>query len=322
MKRAPRTLSLLAFASAFVLAACNTTGARRPSVKEVKEQSNQARAETKASGPYDEPARIAALEDARVTESSGLVASRRNPGVFWTHNDSGDAPVIYAFDRAGKRRGAWRVRGAKAVDWEAASFGPGAEAGKSYLYIGDIGDNGHARAEIVVYRFAEPDASSNAGDSKQETEQAEAFRLRYPDGSRDAEALLVHPSTGDIYVVTKTVSGAAGVYKLAAPYSSSKVNTLTRVAEVRLPGLFGGFITGGDVSPDARRAVLCDYVNAYEFALPSGGRFEEIWTQEPRRVELGERRQGEAVCYGADGEAIYATSEGRPAPFIEAKRRK
>jgi len=34
--------------------------------------------------------------------------------------------------------------------------GPGPERGKSYLYLGDIGDNNEARAEIVVYRVPEP----------------------------------------------------------------------------------------------------------------------------------------------------------------------
>src|SRR5437764_643295 len=52
---------------------------------------------------------LARLESREVTESSGIVASRRNPGLFWTHNDSGDGPFVYAFDRAGRARGVWRV---------------------------------------------------------------------------------------------------------------------------------------------------------------------------------------------------------------------
>jgi hypothetical protein len=314
-----KTTFIVALVAVLVVTSCGSTGAGRPTIAEVKQQANQARADAKVRAPYGQPARIATLEDPAVNESSGLVASRRNPGLFWTHNDSGDAPILYAFDRAGKRRGAWRVAGARSVDWEDAAAGPGPEAGRSYLYVGDIGDNGHKRSEIVVYRVAEPEIRAGA-NSTQETEPAETIRLRYPDGSRDAEALLVHPSTGDIYVVTKTASGAAGVYKLAAPPSASSVNTLVRVAEVRLPGLFGGFITGGDISPDGRRVVLCDYLNAYEFSLPDGAKFDGVWGQTPQTVELGERRQGETVCYGADGEAIYATSEKKPVPLIEVKR--
>src|SRR5205085_12428518 len=52
---------------------------------------------------------LARLESREVTESSGIVASRRNPGLFWTHNDSGDGPFVYAFDRAARARGVWRL---------------------------------------------------------------------------------------------------------------------------------------------------------------------------------------------------------------------
>lgn len=38
-----------------------------------------------------EPDRDFTIEDSRVTESSGLAASRAHPGIYWTHNDQ-DAP--------------------------------------------------------------------------------------------------------------------------------------------------------------------------------------------------------------------------------------
>ena len=51
----------------------------------------------------------------------------------------------------GESRGVFRVTGAQARDWE--DMAPDLDRnGKSYLYIGDIGDNNDARAEIVVYR--------------------------------------------------------------------------------------------------------------------------------------------------------------------------
>src|SRR5689334_16831328 len=107
-----------------------------------------------------QPVQLATLEDRRIDESSGLVASRRNPGLFWTHNDSGDLPLVYAFDRAGRSRGTWRVEGAQAVDWEDIAAGPGPTQGQSYLYVGDIGDNPRQRDSIVVYRFPEPELSA------------------------------------------------------------------------------------------------------------------------------------------------------------------
>lgn len=275
---------------------------------------------------YGTPAQIAELEDGAIDESSGVVASRRNPGLFWTHNDSGDGPFLYAFDRKGGKRGTWRVTGARALDWEDIAAGPGTGgAGQPSLYIGDIGDNGKKREEIIVYRVTEPVVTaSDAGTDRNEprqTEPAEAIRLRYPDGQHDAEALAVHPSTGDLYVITKTRGTTpAGVYKLAAPFSSSTINTLERVSQLSTPGLYPGMITGADISPDGRKIILCDYFNAYELGLPasSGGKFEDIWKQSISIVGLGARPQGEAVCYRLDGQAILATSEGSPAALIEA----
>jgi hypothetical protein len=80
---------------------------------------------------FGTPTRLANLKNPSVNESSGLVASRSMPGVYWTHNDSGDGPFIYAFDAAGESRGVFRVSGAQARDWEDMSIGPGPRRGQS-----------------------------------------------------------------------------------------------------------------------------------------------------------------------------------------------
>jgi len=265
------------------------------------------------------PVQLATLEEKAVRESSGLVASRRDPGLFWTHNDSGDGPFVYAFDRAGRSRGTFHVEGARARDWEDIAAGPGPARGQTYLYVGDIGDNEREREYVVVYRFPEPEAAAAAAGAVGATAPAEAIRVKYPDGAHNAEALLVHPQTGDLYVVTKTPDGA-GVYKLAAPFSAGAPNTFERVATLRGPDFFGTLVTGGDISPDGHRVALCDYAQGYELTLPEGARgFDDVWLQAPAAVSLGLRIQGEAVCYSLDGAALLATSERRPIPLIEVK---
>lgn len=265
------------------------------------------------------PVQLATLEDRRVKESSGLVASRRTPGLFWTHNDSGDGPFVYAFDRAGHSRGTFRVEGASALDWEDIAAGPGPAQGQSYLYAADIGDNGREREFIVVYRFPEPElnAGQDAPADARPTQPAEAIRLKYPDGAHNAEALAVHPATGDLYVVTKA-NASAGVYKLAAPFDPKVVNTLTKVATLHGPDFFGTLITGADISPDGRRVALCDYAQGYELTLPAGAAvFDEVWRQTPIALSLGPRLQGESVAYRLDGAALLATSEMTPTPLFE-----
>jgi hypothetical protein len=272
------------------------------------------------------PARVLGrLEDPAINESSGLVASRATPGLYWTHNDSGDGPYIYAFDERGARRGTWRVRGASAIDWEDIAAGPGPN-GSSYLYISDTGDNDDRRKEVIVYRVKEPiikpaDSSSNKLKPLV-TDDAEVIRLNYPDGAHDAEALLVHPVTGDIYIVSKIPFGNSSVYKAAAPLNTSQPTTLTRIAELNIPSLFGGLITGGDISPDGLRVALCDYVAGYELVLSDArAPFDQIWKQPLQPLDLGKRKQGEAIAYRLDGRALFATSEGAHPPLLEVVRR-
>jgi hypothetical protein len=315
--------------SALLGCACHQTGLSESnssaSTKGTEASAKKSGESNHGTGSYSPPVRLAQLENPAIKESSGLVASRRNENVFWTHNDSGDGPFIYAFNRQGKSLGVWRVEGATAQDWE--GIASAAHEGQDYLYVGDIGDNQGARSQIVVYRFKEPHISAAAASSTKNkpmhTEEAEALRFRYPDGKHDAEALLVHPNTGDLYVVTKTALGVPTfVYKASAPLSTGGTITFSRLAEINVPSVFGSMITGGDISPDGRRVVLCNYLRAYELELPSGESkgFDAIWQQEFTTVELGPREQGEAVCYRSDGRAILATSEQRYSPLIEVQR--
>ncbi len=274
---------------------------------------------------YGQPKRIATLRSPSIVESSGLVASRLLPGAYWTHNDSGDGPFIYAFDGSGESLGVFQVTGAGARDWEDIALGPGPQRDKSYLYIGDIGDNNDARSEIVVYRIPEPALTvADRKSSKRKprtTATAEAIRLRYPDGAHDAESLLVHPGSGNLYIVTKIALANPTVYEAVAPLKTGKVITMRRLGDVKVPSIFGGVITGGSISPDGRRVALCDYFQGYELVLPATSTsFNDIWKQRMIGFDLGKRNQGEAIAYRLDGKGLLATSEGKLSALIQVVR--
>jgi hypothetical protein len=276
--------------------------------------------------PYGPPKVIGSIKNASIKESSGIVASRTARGVYWTHNDSGDGPFIYAIGTEGDSFGVWRVTGAEAVDWEDISIGPGPVAGRSYLYIGDIGDNSSARKEIVVYRVLEPRAAlADQKSSKSKpriTESAAAIRLRYPDGRHDAEALLVDPKGGNIYIVTKVALQNPTIYEAIAPLNSANPIMMKSLGELKVPSPFGGIITGGSVSPDGKRIVLCDYFQGYEAVLPANSsNFDDIWKQRLVSFDFGKRKQGEAIAYRLDGFALIGTSEGRGSSLIEVVRK-
>ncbi|HEY7786710.1 MAG TPA: hypothetical protein VIB00_18410 [Pyrinomonadaceae bacterium] len=281
---------------------------------------------TQANPGYEIPRKLADLKDPAIKESSGIVASRSNPGLYWTHNDSGDGPFLYAFDERGQRRGVWQVAGAKARDWESIAAGPGPDHAKHYLYVGDIGDNSGKREEIAVYRVVEPVAAASQTQTTKKqpanTENADVIRLRYPNEKHNAEALLVHPRTGDLYIVTKETLATPHVYRASAPFKNGDLVTLKFVGPLSIPSMLGGIVTDGAISPDGKRVVICDYLRGYELVLQkSATNFDSIWKEPMTAITLGERKQGEAITYRLDGRALLVTSEGSPAPLIEIVRR-
>lgn len=279
-----------------------------------------------ARGSYGDPVQIGRVEDQRITESSGLAASFKNEGSLWTHNDSGDAPVVYCLAPDGSSCGAFLLSGAVANDWEDMAVGPGPLPAQSYLYVGDIGGNipSDGDAVVTVYRVPEPPiegASSAAGAEPVVLDSVDQIRLRYPDGPHDAETLLVHPFTGDLYIITKEVD--SGVYKAEAPLRTGTETLLDRVARF---SIFANLSdrTGGSISPDGRRVAISTYGGAFEFVLPPKvpvSRFDVIWRQEPTRIRMGLLVQSEAISYRRDGRAVFATSEGRRSPIYRVELR-
>jgi hypothetical protein len=227
------------------------------------------------------------ISDPRITESSGLTASHRHPGVYWTINDSGDGPYVYAVDSAtGKTVARVGMRGVDPRDVEAISIGPDGD-----LYVGDIGDNlDGSWSEVWIYRFPEPRQLHD------QTVDVTRYTVRYDAGPRNAEALMVQPKTGRVYIASKNEDGGhlyAGPVKL----TTKGVNVFRSVADVP-------WVTDGAFSPDGTRLVLRGYFWASEYRW-TNGRPQKIDTLDPPM-----QRQGESVTFTADGRAVMYGTEG------------
>jgi hypothetical protein len=235
---------------------------------------------------------LLSLQDPQITESSGLAASVRHPGVLYTHNDSGDSPRVYAVGPDGRTRAALTLRGAKARDWEAIATGRD-DAGRPALFVGDIGDNLHgAWPSISVYRMTEPATLRDA------TVAATRFRFRYADGARDAEALLVDPRTNRLYIVSKE-RDRGGLYQAPARLRTDRINVLRRVGDA--PAL----VTDGAFAPDGSRFVLRGYLTAHAFSAPGRAPVRDLGS-----FGLPLQAQGESATYSRDGRFLLVGSEG------------
>jgi hypothetical protein len=281
----------------------------------------------KATGAGYKSRLLGNLTDPRITESSGIAASRRADGVFWTHNDSGDGPYLFAIDRKGRTLARYTVPEATNVDWEDIALGPGPD-GKPAIFIGDIGDNNSIRKECVVYRVPEPLVDTTKTMQERTTEVPDRFTYHYPDGPHDCETLMVHPKTHEIFVVTKDWSqaGVSGVYTFPIPLRPNDTVTLKRIGTMTfstrmLTGTsyaqFEGMATGGDISPDGRRLVVRTYMLADEWDIKPGQSVADAIKSKPRETLLPLSKQGEGICYRLDGKAWLTTSEGANSPLFE-----
>jgi len=261
-----------------------------------------------AGGPWLDAEATAArqsgsLEDRRLTESSGVAASRSHPGVLWTHNDAGNPAILFATDTAGRALGRWPVAGAESRDWEDIALGP-CPAG-TCLTIGDVGDNAERRAHVVLYRIPEPDPSQGGV-----TLTAEHLVVRYPDRPRDVEALWVDPS-GDTWLVSKGRSDGVFLYRVPATawdtdtVMAGLADTLPIAADI----LAGRAVTGAALAPDAGRVAIRTYRELHLFTRAPDGTLTPA--PGPNRCDvIGLGTQGEAVDW-LDTETLVLTSERR-----------
>jgi len=278
-----------------------------------------------AASPFEKPEVIAQISSPEIDESSGVAVSKCQKDVFWTHNDSGGGPFLYAFDSSGKSLGTWRLNGVRNIDWEDMATVKAGD-GNCYLYIGDIGDNQNRREVHAVYRVAEPKLTGETLSSTRKDPllltEFDTLKFRYTNGGHNAEAMMVHPGTKDIYIVTKNLNGPSEVFKLKPDFGSSEVQTAPPLATISLPAIPNGFVTGADISPDGTSVVLCDYFSGFELTLPSdASAFDDIWTQKLIAFDLGPRVVGESVAYADDQNTVYATTENAKPPLIRVIRK-
>jgi hypothetical protein len=255
------------------------------------------------------------LANKKITESSGIAASRRTAGVFWTHNDSGDKPNLYAFDLRGRDLGTWQIQGIASRDWEdMASFSLG---GKPWLLVADTGDNDQKCKTPMLHVIPEPRADPNRPVASPQNPRAGGqvgaamtIAFLYDDGCQDCEAVGVDATSRTILLISKR--GKRTVYELPLPQKSpARPLTAKSIATLDL-----GMVTAMDISPDGLRAVVATYGDLTEYARGPGESWAVAFGRPGRTIAAPGRQQGESVCYGPDGKTLYLTSEGSPCPLL------
>lgn len=250
-----------------------------------------------------------------LVEASGLVASFKNPGVLFSHNDSGGSPLIFALSLAGEDLGEYRLRGATLIDWEDIAVGPSTRDGEWYLYVADAGNNGIKRDVISIYRAREPEVALNQVPLAREIEDVTRFDFFYPKHAKpDCEAFFIDPWSGDGYFITKPRRGAPSVFRAQAPFTSgspTELEPVTQLTHIDDNLIFPALVTAADISRDGRQILVRTYLHAYLYHRDEKESIETALSRAPCEVPIAVETQGESIAFLPDAMSFVTTSEGR-----------
>lgn len=251
------------------------------------------------------PVRIGKIKDDSVKEGSGVVMSRQYPGVFWTHNDHGHAPIIYAISREGKSIAEFRLPlEDKDSDWEDI-----ATDDQGHLYIADVGNNEYTRGQVQVIRIDEPDPTKGKDRKRRslKTADIQTWRLTYPERPFDAESLVIHQGYG--YIISKVHRN-----RRATMYRFS-------LAEQKEPAVLEKFIdlpiytpvTAASLTRDGKYLAVLSWGTLHVFKVD--GKLARVADVQAVRIPL-EQLQFEGCTFTDDG--ILITAESREVYFVPA----
>lgn len=232
-----------------------------------------------------------------IDEASGIAESKANSGYLWVEQDSGNPNDVALLSQTGQLLKKVNIRSAVNRDWEDMTLGNGPITGTSYLYIAETGDNNKVYSQYSIIRFPEPSANIDTVTTWDE------LKFIYPDGSHDAEAILVDNNSKDIYIITKT-DPVSRIYKLPYPQSISSVSTVTYIGSLPFSG-----VTSAASSVSGDELLIKTYTSLSYWKRNKNESIEDALKRVPVSLNYQVEPQGEAVCFKNDNSGFYTLSE-------------
>jgi len=192
-----------------------------------------------------DPVETGRIQESELVEASGLVASHRYPGVYYSIQDSGQPANVYSVLYNGEAIGKIDLEGIDQHDWEDITMME--YNGIDYIYVGDIGNNydGHCRGinyeDMAIYRFPEPELSRyRNGVATVPASEITIMTLKNPNmptecddrTKQDFECLMADQFSGDVYLVQKNhYHSDVSLYKFT-PTRDSETIMLREVGKI------------------------------------------------------------------------------------------
>ena len=260
---------------------------------------------------------VGTVHDGRLAEMSGLAASRKNPGVLWTMQDSYAPNDVYAVSESGSVLLSLELEGIHQRDWEDIAIY--VENGRHYLYVADTGNNIDSmnREVLSVYKFEEPSVGAYMKAGGRLTipkMNIETFTFNYGPGFSypnypDCEALAIDPKNGDMYFFTKhNAHTTTEVYTYPAsqqrPNSNHQLEYLGHMDILQ--------VTGADITPEGHKLGISNYGgHGYGVERPSGTPWRDYFRTNPRPCSFDVAPEDQRESLAATDAGYFTTSEGK-----------
>lgn len=242
--------------------------------------------------------------DGALSELSGMESSEEYAGRLYLANDSLNAAELFLASGHGEIDSRLDLS-VDPVDTEDLAIGP-CPGSTNCLFIADIGDNFRLRPVKTIFIKSEEELG-NRGSLFDELD----FRYEW-DLKLDAETLMVHPRSGNIYIISKGEDSL--IFRLDA--NSATVGDTTQTAKF-VAALDHDWITAGDFHPSGEMFVLGgDHIYEYFIDLDtisSPVSFE--YSRHFRQIPAREAVARESITYSADAKDVLYGSER---PFLHS----
>lgn len=243
---------------------------------------------------FSDEIEIYSVENSKIKEASGIVASRMNPGKYWVHNDKPGGNIVYLMNSDGSDAGSVRINGLDGRDVEDITISISAETGAPQICLADIGDNDSNFEVKCVYKFAEP-ALLSGEQLELDKNDIEIQSFCYPDQPRDAEAIFFDPFSEEFIIISKREKNVI-CYSVSAANQAGKIPTARIIGTLPL-----SLIVGADISADGMNIIIKTYGAVYAWRRAYGETVEHVLQRKPIRLPYFPEPQGEAICWSLDG---------------------
>ncbi|HJR89100.1 MAG TPA: hypothetical protein VJ782_02965, partial [Aeromicrobium sp.] len=238
---------------------------------------------------------VSRIADERIGESSGLAYSVRHPGLVYTMNDSGNRPVVYAIQvSTGKVVGQTDLASLDLEDTESIAVDR-----QGRLWLGDLGDNDRDRDDVSIVSFEEPGPGNAAPRALQR------YPVKYSTGPSNVEAMMIHPASGQVFLVSKRNEdgGNPNLFALPRALRPGQPNVATSLNRPMLAGISDAAFT-----PDGRYALM---------KTASGIVAYDVKTWKPiTSFQTPGLDKGESLTLEPGGRSVLMGSEGDESPIV------